>query len=483
MSDERDRRGRDRPPSYFHPHPQLARRFLFHEDIREWTQYSSTLPVDALAMRFGDLECTDCVNPFYFVFFGFLPTFSTYGRLHPLTHEARERLCYPPAPGQGDGLFERFLALSSALRLSDDQIALGPEEDIERAFGRILGQGHDPCFFFYSCVAKVIGTDLDGIVSNLSRRHGVRIIDDPNVGMERVYEQVARMHGRDIAAEPPPLPGERRVNLVGFTEDRSTPELVGALGRLGITVNRIVVPDLSRLSVADLQNADLQVLYPAPRYGKLYEDFFERLPVPTIALPAPFGLEATRAWVEEIAGALGVSPGEHPGWTEHVDGHRNAWKALQKRARQHTIGMVLGPADVDALADPPAHLAAVPLLSILEEMGFGLSLVVDAPEGTDATGKLKRLLRRPRAHEIVRAGSAQEVERWMASDRIRCIYSDLKNDTRITSRGKATFSYLLFEHGFEGARRGLDALLRLCESRYLGTYGEYRKKRATPVGC
>jgi hypothetical protein len=481
VSDGRDR-GRDRPPSYFHPHPELAWRFLFHEDIREWTQYSSTLPVDALAMRFGDLECTDCVNPFYFVFYGFLPTFSTYGRLHPLTHEARERLFYPPAPGQGDGLFERFLALSSALRLSDDQIALGPEEDIERAFGRILGQGHDPCFFFYSCVAKVIGTDLEGIVSNLSRKHGVRIIDDPNVGMERVYEQVARMHGRDIAAKPPRLPGANRVNLVGFTEDRSTPELVGALDRLGVTVNRIVVPDLSRFSVSGLQNADLQVLYPAPRYAKLYEDFFERLGIPTIAPPAPFGIEATRAWVEEVAGALGISPGEHAGWASCVDGHSRTWKRLAKRARGHTLGMVLGPADVDALADPATHLAAVPLLAILEEMGFRLSLLVTAPEGTGAAGKLRRLLRRPESHEIVRAGSAQEVESWMGSERLSCVYSDLKNDTRITSRGKATFSYLLFEHGFEGARRGLDALLRLCESRYFGKYGEYRKQRATPVG-
>jgi len=486
QAEQRDRTDavRDGVPSYFHPHPQLSHRYMFYQDIGEWTQFSSTLPVDALAMRFGDLECTDCVNPFYFVYFGFLPTFNTYRRLHPLTYEGRRRLCYPPSPEEGDGLFQRFLALSSALRLSDEQIALGPEEDIERAFGQILGRGYDPCFFFYSCVAKVIGTDLDGIVSNLSRQHDVRIIDDPNVGMERVYEQLARLHSPDIAAEPPPRPGSRRVNLVGFTEDRSTPDLVAALGLLDVTVNRIVVPDLSRFRVEELQQADLQVLYPAPRYRRLYEDFFQRLSIPTITPRAPFGFEGTRAWLEEIADALEISSKDCSGWTPYLEERQRAWIALTREAREHTIGFVLSPADIDALEDPPAHLSAVPLIPLLEEMGFTLAfLVVSTKRDGAALDRLKQLLRRPAAHTITQGRSAGDVERWLESDRCRCVYSDLKNDTRITSRGKATFSYLLFEHGFEGARRALETLLRLCRSSYFGEYREFRKERATPVGC
>ena len=110
-----------------------------------------------------------------------------------------------------------------------------------------------------------------------------------------------------------------------------------------------------------------------------------------------------------------------------------------------------------------------PVLSFMAEAGFGLKLMLYAPD-KEAEGKARARARELRAKlggarlETILFGTPPQLARAIAGDRkMRLVYSDIVADRRIISAGKNVLSPDVFEPGYEGAVETAGRLLKLCE--------------------
>jgi hypothetical protein len=455
---------------------------MFYYDMKDLYQYARMLTSRSMMIRCGDNECINSINPFFYCFHGFLPSFNTYDNLHPFSVDMQRRFGFATMDVDGDELREVIPALMMALELGEEHIVFGPERLVEESLQKLLTGKHSPYFLSHSCLNKVIGVDLDGILKKVSDEARVKVISDQNMGIRQILDSASRAYGPGVRKRRR-KPGRRKeINLVGFVRDRSYHELCSMLGMLGVAVHRSPVPDLSFSSLDDLDRADLQVLNPLDEYQDVYEEFFRTLGVPTIEPPAPHGMEASVSWLESVARELGIDPGRRRKWKACCRDGRESWDRLVARVGEYRIGFVLDPRDIDFLLAPSAWLFGLPMVEMLEEMGFGVDVLVRKPcDEADCRERLARLVREPDTLSIDFAARDEDVDRWLETSPCRCVYSDLKNDVRITSRGKAPFSIFLFEKGIEGALRTIRRLLYLCELEYFDEYKGFRKTEARPA--
>lgn len=471
--------------SYFRLDPALAYRFLYYYDTGELLQYSRLITESSMLIRCGDIECINAIIPLFYFFYGFMPPLDSYGRLHPLSSELQAKMHFGHLSGDDPSLVDPLLAVSTALEVTDGHVVFGPEDMIEGALDRLLEQRFSPCIFSHSCINKVIGTDMEGIIARAAEQHATKIVHDCNVGIEQFHRDVARVYDeciRDTAAARAPKPGS--LNLVGFDRTPALEEMAATLQGLELSINEICVPDVDRRAMPNLGRAALQVLNPVAGYEQIYQSLFRRLEVPTIMPPAPYGFDATARWFAQVATALQVDLEHHDGYRAAVASHQLELDTLREQASSYRVGLVVAPADLEALQRPAHFFYAIDIVGLLEEMGFGIEFCVTrAPDRARAQAKIARLLKEPSRHHTTFVATLQDTRRWLRDTPCRCIYSDIKHDHRLLRSGKAGFSLFLFEMGFAGFHRSIRRLLDLCGTSFYDDYQDYRKQLARPLGA
>lgn len=470
--------------SFFRLDPALQYRFFYYYDTNELLQYSRLLTESSILIRCGDIECINAIIPLFYFFYGFMPPLNSYRNLHPLSSQLQDKMHFSRLSGDPEGLVEPLLAVSTALEVTDGHVVFGPEDMIEGALNRLLEQRYSPCIFSHSCINKVIGTDMEGIISRVAEQHWTKIVHDCNIGIEQFHRDVARVYDECVRQdETGRSEGTRSINLVGFDRNRAVEEITATLELLGLTINEICVPDVDRRALRALNRAALQVLCPVDGYEQIYQSLFRRLDIPTIMPRAPYGFAATERWLEQVANHFDVDVDSQDGFAREIEARRRALEPLRREAQAYRVGMVLAPADIEALLRPSCFFYAIPIVSLLEEMGFGIEfLVARADEPRVARAKLEGLLDDPSRHEISFVSSLRETRQWLQETSARCIYSDVRYDRRLLQSGKAGFSLFLFEMGLGGFTRSLSRLLNLCRTTFYDDYQDYRKRPPRPLG-
>lgn len=472
--------------SYFCLNVEDRHRYMYYYNTKEVFQHSWMLTHDAMMIRCGDRECINSVNPFYYFFFAFLPTFDTHGRLHPFSPQLQDQASIERVRPDDDWLRRRFPALTTTIHLGEEHVVFGPEDLIEDSLERILVNDHSPCIFAHTCISKVIGVDMYGIMDRVARKKRLKVLSVQNIGIGQILHSVAETYGKEIrpvsGGNDAGDPADRSVNLVGFIRDEAFQEISSLLGLIGVRVNVTPIPDLTLETLDRIPGADLQVLRPVEEYQVAYDRIFARLPIPTIAPQAPYGLEDTLRWVRSIAEALEMDVDGNERWQDVIRRHAETYRQLAEKAGDHRVGFVISQLDVEAFLDPGSLLLGIPLARLLEEMGFGVEFCVVNPDDEDLCREiLLSLFDEPERHAVIAASTDGDVQSWLARTRCRCIYSDLKNDLRITTHGKATFSMFVFEMGIQGAIRSLERMLHLCELDYYDEYKAFRKSEIAPA--
>jgi nitrogenase molybdenum-iron protein alpha chain len=161
-------------------------------------------------------------------------------------------------------------------------------------------------FVTSSCVAGIVGEDLDGAVREVEREIGIPVIA---VGCEGFCSQVWAT-GWDAAfdaivrriVKPPRVRRPECVNVINFIGDDYFSELLQPLGLVpNLVVPFTTIEQLERLSEAA---ATVQM---CPTLGTyLGAELERRYGVTEIKSPPPYGLAATDAWLREIGRLIGV---------------------------------------------------------------------------------------------------------------------------------------------------------------------------------
>lgn len=351
--------------------------------------------------------------------------------------------------------------------LQDLDVIKGGDARLDAALDSIASFTERPALVLVgsTCVPIVTGDDIEASADRARRKHQLPIVTiGNNHNPEAVY--LARLLDTPEARAVPRRKGT--VNLIGMSRVVGYDATIALLLACGIEINCAVLPDLDPQQVLSFGAAELHVLYPWARQTSAASALLARFDAPTITPPAPFGRAGTRAWLLAIAGALGKRVEAERVWDERATATEPTWRDLQAAASQYRLGFVIPDEAWTATLGSEERLGA-PLLELVEEMGFGVDILLYSGKARIPALPGGGAARR----RFVPYQSASELEaRLRASDAV-AFYSELYFDPRLTRTGKNAFSIHDFQLGLDGALATLRRLLAICRLPYFRTYSRY----------
>ncbi|RME26848.1 MAG: hypothetical protein D6806_05570, partial [Deltaproteobacteria bacterium] len=354
--------------------------------------------------------------------------------------------------------------------LDEDDIVLGNPQKLKRLLAageKIHRRTGKPLFFSNTCTPVVIGEDVESEVKRFARRSGCPILYltvTPR-SMVNVFNDVL-VKRRLRAEEETPESRPNTVNLVGFRQDPELDHLRSLLGECGIEVNEAIIPELTYDLVDNLPRAGLNVLYPNAQWQHLYEQLMYSSRLRSIQPPAPFGIAGTLNWLERVLSEFGMNGALSEKVRLRAGEAREAIERLRERIARCRLGIVVRSSQARYLTDP-SQSWGVPLVGMLEELGFGLDVFVKVTGRQDAAAAARQIhsfFRQPQMHVIKAFKDFDGMLERIRASSAQAFFSAHFFDWRLTSCGKGIFSLQHFEMGFRGAVRTAERLVRLCST-------------------
>jgi hypothetical protein len=366
--------------------------------------------------------------------------------------------------------------------LRERDVVMGSLGKLEKVLDHVLARGvGDMLFLSCTCVPFVTGEDVGSLVERY--RHKVdrpffflTTTPQSSIGVFREVLVTARQAAEAASGEPEP----HAVNLIGYPPEPALDELRGLLGEAGVRVNAVFIPEMDFSAIAELPRAPLHVLYPNAPWQSTYDQLLFESRIRSVTPPAPFGRHGVEAWLAQVVAAAGVRADAGAIVERAFEPHRAAFESLRAEAAGHRLGFVVGSDDVHRLCNPAATWG-VPLLSMVEELGFGVDVLVRASDRKTAytsARKIQAVLAQPERHTFKAFGDRERLARLLADGAFDAVYSDHLFDGRLSSAGKAQFSLQEFEKGLAGAIRTAERLLEVCR---FPLYRRYRRYLAPEV--
>ncbi|MBI5881793.1 MAG: AAA family ATPase [Elusimicrobia bacterium] len=365
--------------------------------------------------------------------------------------------------GRGPGPREENVVREAMTNLRDLDIIHGGGKKLDETLRLAVAhaEGRAQAVVVHStCVPTVIGDDAGAVVKRWQKRSKVPIVyTNPAETNQEV--DLGLLLFKELRSKKPAPESKRgkSVNLVGFPQGRALAELAHVLGEAGVEVNARVLPALHPDAARRYLDARVQILYPNGAYAGAYKEFFEPLAIRTVTLDAPYGLEATAAWVEGAASALGMKARgrANAGSARKTEAPR--WAGARREAAGRGLAFVVDAFHLARLTDP-TQMWGIPVLRLLKEMGFGVHVLCHGQGAKEAPG-------------LAYFQTPSELEKLLKEGAFQAVYSEYAFDSRLVAAGKAQFSLDLFEMGFEGGLRTQAALNRVCGWSFYKRYGRY----------
>jgi hypothetical protein len=336
-------------------------------------------------------------------------------------------------------------------------------------------------FVSNTCVPTVIGEDVESVVKRARARTGKEILYltvTPR-SMTNVFQSL--LVDRRLEAEAKAEPADpRAVNLVGFAGGRGAKELEDALRAFDVRVNVYLLPDLSADRVEALPRAGTNVLFPNQLWRHMYDQILDRSRTRAVDPPAPFGIDATRVWLREVARAV-FQPDDaflDRAWSALLGPWQQRWDALHDQAKAYRLGVVVRDEEAYYLTTPGSSWG-VPLIEMIEEMGFGIDVLVGVSDPTTAKRaavSIRKKMKEPQRHSVRAFDSFPFLRQRLRDCPASAFLSYHFYDWRLSEAGKASFSIQHFEMGVPGAVRTLERLLRVCRTGFYPKYGKYLRR-------
>lgn len=454
-------------------HPDRWRLFLAESEIRRGRDSVIQVEVPWIYVEHGDMECR-YVGTGDFVRY---PWRSPWYRTSDSGQTA-------PDPSGTNRPEKDSGPLGLCTDLEDVDVISGGEVKLAEVLGAIREEA-DPELVMVNCtcVPFMVGDDSADVVEKERARCSFPILYKEQEESHSPYDPHIDAVTRRLDAvqkkgtvEPDP----HAVNLLGFQEGRALDELRLQLEEMDVRVNVTAVPRLDPGVMDHYLSAGTQVILDVADWRGLYRDVFADLPIRTLYLAAPYGPVGTRAWLEGVTSAAGRTDRFQALSRSIEDGLRQEWDLLVRRTPGRGIGFVVDERLARSVLEP-ALSYGLPLIDLLEEMGFGIHLAVYSKDLRPLPVEeafLERVAHRGR-HDVTYFADREQLGSFLRRSDVDLVYSDYTYDRRITGAGKVPFSTHVFEMGLPGAVRTLERLLTLCEMTFFAENRLYLQGEAS----
>jgi hypothetical protein len=361
--------------------------------------------------------------------------------------------------------------------LRERDVVMGTSIDkLKQVLDVVVEQGVDDMLFLScTCVPFVTGEDVESLVKHYRPKIDKPfffLTTTPQSSVSVFREVLVRKRQAAEAAAGEPVP--HTVNLIGYANEPALEELKGLLGEAGVGVNATFIPEMNFAAVSALPRAPVHVLYPNSLWQSTYDQLLFESRIQAVTPPAPYGRRGTERWLDEVCKAAGVRADVAGIVDRAFEPYRDAFRVLQEEASGHRLGFVVAADEVHRLTDP-AGTWGVPLVKAIEEIGFGIDVMIRAHDRKSANTSAKAVqavFAEPDRHSIKAFADRERLTRLLENGRFDAVYSDHLFDRRLTSAGKAQFSLQEFEKGLAGFLRTARRLLTVCR---LPLYARYRR--------
>lgn len=362
--------------------------------------------------------------------------------------------------------------------LGDLDIIKGGAKKLDRALDSILDFKKKPEMVLVraTCVPIVIGDDMEGSVDRFRKKSGLEVIYLDNIADEHATPFRSTFEKIKNAPEfknPTKVPGS--INLVGFPRESETAPLESFLAKLGITVNTRLLPDIDVAVMKKYMQAEAAVLFDTVLYDGSYKELLGDVDLKSIRPTAPIGLRHTQNWLRAIAEAVGRTERFDEVWAETFGDRIEAWEKLKKEAAGYRLGFVVDAVRAKLLREP-RQLMGIPVISVLEEMGFGVDVLVRTPAAKPEDAKKILGDIGSETVQILPFSTPAELAARLKESEALAFYSEVFFDRRLTRSGKGQFSAKHFQMGVDGAFTTLQGLLSVCRMPFYRKYSGYLGK-------
>lgn len=330
-----------------------------------------------------------------------------------------------------------------------------------------------------TCMPKITGDDVTSVIRR-HRKHGAVPILSMNTDLSSPEATFSNLLNQAKQAAPQARKARAGdagtgINLVGFPPTGCRPEIEDALRQLGIRVNTWLLPEVGLRGLAEYRRGDFSVVYPTQSWIDAARSILAPLGPPCEVLPAPFGREGSLRWFERVT-ALAQVKKEVRKVLDRPE-ERREFAALFREAREFALGVVVPQDEIFRLTDP-SRCYGVPMLPMLDEMGFGLEILVYGPQ--EASGHVKEALNAAwgtfKNLKVASFNDPVTLHARLRQSRCAAVYSEVFFDRRLTSAGKSQFHLGMIEPGLSGALRTMRRLLALCRWPFYRRYARYLGK-------
>ncbi|MEP7123260.1 MAG: nitrogenase component 1 [Byssovorax sp.] len=354
--------------------------------------------------------------------------------------------------------------------MQETEVIKGGAARLDEALASLADSGYMPDVVVLpmTCTTQVIGDDTGRSVEKLKKRGNFRVLNNADSKETDLFavllKEASERTGFKATAQIP-----RSVNLMGFPLMPGYQPFIDLLTGAGVTINSRILPKVTADEVQNFMAAELTVLFDWPHLDATYTRMLDGLGVKLLRPPPPIGVANTRAFFAELGAALG-DPGL---FDAQLDARwkvlEPTWNRLQKKARTHRLGLIGAESLVTKWLET-RQMFGVKMLELLEEMGFGVDLVMVPQKGRVARQRMTEEGRR----RTIWVESAEELEVVLTSSDAAAYYTEAFFDRRLSRSGRNLFSVREFGRiGLDGAVDALRLLVSACEVPFFRTYGRY----------
>jgi Nitrogenase component 1 type Oxidoreductase len=369
----------------------------------------------------------------------------------------------------GQGLFNESEDLSDIISsdMTEQDVILGAPGRIEQVLEHAeRHRKKDRLLMIGLCLPDVIGEDQDAAVEAYAAKTETPVFMVP--ASPRSWAWFARdmLQTRRKTAASIAKCDSHAINLIGFADNEGTRELGVRLASVGVRLNTRVLPELHMDAVDLIPQGALNVYLPNIHWEKAYSHLEDDELRGHLTIDGPYGIAGTRAWLQRVCAALGMTDDGPGSIAEEFDGWMNPiadrWNRLRAEAGAYRLGVVVSDDDIGTLLDA-RFTWGIALLSVLHEMGFGLDLFVGGPRADAAVERFRTRTSLDRGDYVIDTfDSFPSLLEALAGSPCRAVFSNYVFDWRLVQAGKTPFSTLELEMGLQGAVLTLERLLAAC---------------------
>lgn len=327
-------------------------------------------------------------------------------------------------------------------------------------------------FINLTCLALIIGEDVDAIIKKFREKVNAPVIEVNALKLSpqgHITELLNHCAGVDDSPGGP----VHVANLVGFPRNRGMDDVCEMLRNIGITINSSILPGIRLEDLEKYGDAGLQILHPGGAYADISAKIMAVFPMQTVTPEMPVGRQGTWDFLKMTAQAAGTMEQYDAFYEKQHAALDERWARVVEESSRYCLGFVVPHDKIPRLCDSFITWG-IPVLKAVEEMGFGLRILIHAPRGrnVDAT-PFEKILREPNRCVIETFSDEKSLAILFEDGAFQSVYTDIFYDSRVTRRGKTCFSTSCFEPGFEGAFRTARYLQSLCRTTFYRDYAKY----------